>query len=91
MKTLRNASALVVLFAVLALSSDLLAGSAYCADCGNGGAVDHQCTQEEITDLNSCCQTFGCNSGWSVNYCADRSQGVYNGCAILAGCPNLAY
>jgi hypothetical protein len=91
MRTTRNALLMLMVLVALVFGGDTFARSAYCADCAAGGAVDHQCSQEELQDLNDCCQVFGCNSNWSINYCADRSKDVYNGCAVLHGCPNLVY
>jgi hypothetical protein len=91
MRTIRNALLVMTALATLVFGSDIAARSAYCADCNPGGAVDHQCTQEQLQDLNNCCQIYGCQSSWSINYCADRSEEVHDGCVILHGCPNLVY
>lgn len=80
-----------ILLVTLVLTFAVLTSPAECADCIEGGSVWHDCMQEEIQDLNDCCQVFGCNSAWSNSYCSGRSKDVFSGCAILHGCPNLAY
>jgi len=89
MQTLRKALLTLGLLVVLVFSVDTLARTAYCADCSKGGTVDHDCTQEQIDELNSCCQLYGCDNPGTRSLCYYNSVDRYNGCAILHGCPNL--
>jgi hypothetical protein len=62
MRTIRKALLVTTALATLVFGSDIAARSAYCADCSPTGAVQHECQQEQIVDLNNCCQVYGCQS-----------------------------
>jgi len=89
--TFKRAVLALVLLGVIALASDLLAKSAYCADCTRNGSVDLQCSDQSNEDWEDCCRSFGCGTTWAINYCINRSKDTYNGCVILHACPSLAY
>lgn len=79
---------LLLILGVLTLSVTALSNPSYCFDCG--AEAQHACTEQSIQDLNNCCQAFGCDSNWSINYCLNRADNVYYGCMVLKGCPNPA-
>lgn len=80
MKTLRNVLAVLILFATLALSSELLASSAYCEDCSG---AEHTCTEKQIQTLNDCFNMFG---DTAARYCVQKAKDEYIGCMLLKGC-----
>lgn len=57
--------------------------NALCANCDQ---AHNDCGSQSIQELNDCCNVFGCNNTWSVNYCADKANEVYVGCMVLKAC-----
>jgi hypothetical protein len=75
-----------IVLAVLTLSVTALSYPAYCFDCSN---AEHDCNQEALLELNSCCQLFGCDpSNPAANtYCYNSSERRRCACGLLKACP----
>ena len=75
---------MLIMLGVLVIAVTALSYPAYCFDCGS---AEHDCTQEEITELNNCCQIWGCDTSGTLSYCYNKSSQARCACGVLKGCP----